>query len=153
MGQHNTLPSGYISSAAAARIVGIPLHRLLRWARTGLVRPRCYSGTAKERSAAYCWRVPDVVSARAIHQLRGQGLPLQRVRRVASVIRKAGGDLSSVVLWSDGRDAFRVIRGDQLVSMIGRPGQHMVFPLSEWAAEVEREHAAEVARLASMKAG
>lgn len=147
------IPPGYISSSAAARIVGIPLPRLARWARTGLVRPLCYTGTPKDRSAAYAWRVPDVLAARAIVQLREQGLPLQRVRRVAGAIKKAGGDLSSVVLWSDGKDAFRVLRGDQLVSMVSTPGQHMVFPLSDWAADVEREHAAEVERIAEKKAG
>ena len=147
------LPPGNISSSAVSRITGVGLACLLKWVRTGLIRPRCYSGHVGDRSAAYAWGVPEILAVRAIRQLRAQGLPLQRVRKIDAAIRAAGEDLSSVVLWSDGASAFRVVAGSQLIDLVQRPGQHMVFPLSDWVAEVEQQHAAEVERIAGVKAG
>ena len=146
-------PPGCINSTAAARIAGVEMPCLLKWVRTGLLRPECYAGKRGARTAALAWRIPDVLAARTIAQLREQGLSLQRVRRVNAAIKAAGADLAGVVLWTDGRDAFRVLAGDQLVSMIGQPGQHMVFPLSAWADLVTQEVAAEVERVARSKTG
>lgn len=151
--KRHDLPPGCISTSAAARIAGAELPRVLHWVRTGLLRPECYTGKRGDKNASFAWRLPDVVAARTVVRLREQGLSLQRVRRVNRAIKDAGSDLSGVVLWTDGRDAFRVLANEQIVSILTRPGQHMVFPLSVWAAEVRREVAAEVERMTRSKAG
>jgi hypothetical protein len=151
--KRHDLPPGCISSSAAARIAGTNLPRVLHWVSTGLLRPKCYAGERGAKNAAYAWRLPDVVAARTVAQLRARGLSLQRVRLAEAAVRAAGNDLAGVVLWTDGRDAFRVLAGKQLVSVVKQPGQHMVFELSVWAAEVNREVAAEVERINRSKAG
>jgi hypothetical protein len=147
------LPPGCISSASAALIVGVDVPLLLRWARTGLVHPTRYTGLPGDKSSAYAWRVPEIIAARTIRKLREQGLPLQKVRLAEAAIRRAGDNLASVVLWSDGGDAFRVFPGDQLVSVVSQPGQHMIFPISDWAAEVRQEYVVELEKLENTKAG
>jgi len=140
------LPGGTIDTRAAARVSGVHWRTLLRWIERGVLSPNLYAGAAGRRRAAYAWRLHDLVGARTIRELRAAGLSAPRVRAAALAVIRSGEDLATARLWSDGRDAFRVLSGDRLVSVLIRPGQHEIFDLPTWEASVRRAFARELQR-------
>jgi DNA-binding transcriptional MerR regulator len=140
------LPAGTINTDAAARVSGVHLRTLLRWIDRGVLTPEMYAGEAGSHRAAYAWRLHDLVAARTIGELRAAGLSAQRVRAAALAVVRSGEDLASARLWSDGRDAFRVLSGERLVSVLTKPGQCELFDLPTWTATVRRAFERELRR-------
>jgi hypothetical protein len=138
------LPQGTLSTKAAGRVAGLHWRTLLRWADRGILNPECCYGTRGEHGSGLAWRLHDLVAARTIAELRKAGLSAQQVRIAGAVVAASGGNFSSVKLWSDGRDAFRVLSGNRLLSVLNKPGQHHLFTLDQWAAPVRKAFEAEL---------
>lgn len=86
----------------AARIVGLPVPRLRRWAREGFIRP---SLPGPGRGACYSFQ--DLVGLRTAKSLLDHGIPLRRVRRSIGSLRQHlpefQGDLSRLRIFADGQ--------------------------------------------------
>lgn len=67
-----------VSTRQAARIAGATKRQLDYWARTGVVTPQTPArGSGSERA----WSFLDVLRLRILAELRGAGIPLQRIRK------------------------------------------------------------------------
>lgn len=139
------LPPGTVSTLAAARIVGMNFRTLRRWIERGVLSPDRYRGNAGTKGSAYAWRLPDLVAARTIAELRSAGLSAGDVRKAAATVASWGESFASATLWSDGRDAFRVLPEGRIVSTVKKPGQHQFFPLAIWAGAIEKRFRRELA--------
>lgn len=129
-----------METPAVCALVGIKQQTLDYWARTGLVEASVRSSTG--RRVPRLWSVKDVVIVRAIKALRDAGCPMARVRQVKDLIEDSwGDDLTSNVLYWDGRDVLAVRPWGDVESALLRPGQqvlHLVaLPLDHWVSEAE----------------
>jgi len=142
--RRSNLPAGTIDTTAAARVSGIQWRTLLRWVERGVLKPTLYQGERGTTGAAFAWNVGDLLAARTVAELRRTGLSAQRVQKAARAVARAREDLASARLVSDGADVFRVLPESRLMSMLRRPGQHLVFPLGAWMTETRERFEAEI---------
>jgi DNA-binding transcriptional MerR regulator len=114
------------TAGQAVKLSGVPYPRLDYWIRTGFLTPsiELASGTGSDRGFSFA----DVLALRVAQRLREAGVPLQSLRKAVERIRRmkrltsSTEALASTYLVSDGRDVFEKT-GDQLVSMLRKPGQ------------------------------
>ena len=112
----------------ASRITGVKYSTLDYWDRSGFIRPsisiaRGLSGRGRDR--IYSFR--DLVALRTARELRGQGVPLQRIRKIVRFLSESAEldqPLAQARLVVVGDDVM-VVRGQDgsLESALDRPGQ------------------------------
>lgn len=127
-------PVGTLSGRQAAKLVGVKYPTLARWVGQGLLSPERYEGAKGRNGYAYAWRLHDALAARTLRELR-ERLSMQKLRRALDVLRDSGGDLYGSVLVIDGDDLCRVVKGEQLVSLLKNPTAAYIYPLGSWARE------------------
>jgi DNA-binding transcriptional MerR regulator len=107
----------------AVRLSTVPYKTLDSWASTGFIVPSIVRSSGKGSDRIYSFR--DLVALRAAKKLRDSGISLQALRAVVAHLQHREGlesPLSETFLASDGRDVFEV-RGDEVLSLLRRPGQ------------------------------
>ena len=107
----------------AVRLSGVPYKTLDFWAKTGLIVPSIVQASGKGSDRIYSFR--DLVALRVAKKLRESGISLQSLRTVVIHLQHHVGlesPLSETFLVSDGRDLLEV-RGDEISSLLRRPGQ------------------------------
>lgn len=128
---------------ATKHVTGASRRQLRYWEEIGLIVPSIEPtgcGTGHRRR----WSFTDLVALRVVSRLRGQGFPLQRVRRVVEFLRQnypqqdhplAGGTL---VLW--GKDILGLAPGEDMpVSTIRAQGQPVTrLSLADISSEVSQ---------------
>jgi len=77
------------SMGQAEALTGIPKRTLSAWVVRGVCKPTTDKGYG--RSNGKHWSFSDLVGLRVIAELRGQGVSLQRVRKVISKLRSLTG--------------------------------------------------------------
>jgi DNA-binding transcriptional MerR regulator len=124
------------------RLSGVPYRTLDFWANTGFVVPSIAQATGKGSDRIYSFQ--DVVAIRVARSLRDAGISLQSLRKVVKHLQQRQGldsPLSEAYLASDGHDVFEV-RGDEISSLLRRPGQisfAWILDLAEVVEEVRSQ--------------
>jgi DNA-binding transcriptional MerR regulator len=131
-----------LNTPSVCVLAGIKPQTLDYWARTGLVTPSVRGSSG--RRVPRLWSVKDVVIVRAIKALRDAGCPLPKVRQVKRLVEEGWGqDLTSTVMFWDGRDVLALRAWGDVESILARPGQqvlHLVaLPLHHWVTETESQ--------------
>jgi DNA-binding transcriptional MerR regulator len=139
------LTDSFTSKDLLRLVPGMTYRQLDYWCSTRLLvpskSPAKGSGTSRE------FGLPDVVAARVLIQLRGQGFSLQQLRKVTRELsrnrRKVVNPISAhrlVVVPGDGKADLAVAitdeEGNHLQSVLGAPGQTVVA-LAPISAEVQ----------------
>ncbi len=89
-----------LSTAEAARVLGLREAQVREWVRSGLCRPA-------RQGRRYAFSFQDLVVLRAARELREHGVPAARVRRALATLAGALGEdrpLSGVRIRADGRN-------------------------------------------------
>jgi DNA-binding transcriptional MerR regulator len=122
--------TGY-TAIQAARLAGCTTSQLDAWRRIGLVVP------ATGDPAPYSFR--DLVALRMVASLLDAGVAMARIRRAVGELVRAGEDVASLLLVSEG-DAVLACRDDGQVLDVLRNGQLVLFvSIGRLAGEVEAE--------------
>ena len=120
---------GCISTAYAAKLVGMPAVTIRYQVRTGLVEPTRHG---EGKGTFQRWNIRDVTALYAIRELREQGISLQACRKVQRILRALGKDFASATLVGfsnpeGGTDVLIVDDGRKkrgvLLSLLAIPGQ------------------------------
>jgi DNA-binding transcriptional MerR regulator len=121
---------GY-TAIQAARLSGCAPAQIEAWRRIGLVVPEV--GDA----APYSFR--DLVALRMVASLLDAGVAMRRIRRAVGELVRAGEDIASLLLVSEG-DSVLACRDDGQVLDVLRNGQLVLFvSVDRMADEVEAE--------------
>lgn len=121
----------------AARLTGLGYARLDSWDRSGFISPALVGSHGKGHSRRYSFR--DLVALRVARELRDAGISLQGLRKVVAVLREQEGvehPLASTWLVTDGHDVF-IRRGDEVMSVLQRPGQYCMSFVVDLSRVVE----------------
>jgi DNA-binding transcriptional MerR regulator len=126
----------------AARLTGLGYARLDNWDRSGFLSPSLVAASGKGRTRRYSFR--DLVALRVARELRDAGVTLQGLRKVVAELRARESveqPLASTWLVTDGRDVF-IRRGDEVMSVLQRPGQQCLTFVVDLSRAVEELRAA-----------
>lgn len=131
---------GY-TAGQTCRLTGLKYDRLDHWDRTAFISPSIATATGVGSERLYSFR--DLVALRVARELRDAGIPLQSLRKAVEFLRSRGYEqpLSEVYLVSDGSDVFER-RGDEVLSVLRRPGQAAFAWVIDLAKIVEELRAA-----------
>jgi DNA-binding transcriptional MerR regulator len=129
-----------------SRLTGVNIKTLQAWDVTSFISPSVAKahGTGSRR----LWNFQDVVALRTAQELRSQGVPLQRIRRVVEYLRTAAGlanPLANARLVVSGIDVILVRSNKELMSVLQEPGQRLmriVVDLGRIVKELEERLAA-----------
>jgi DNA-binding transcriptional MerR regulator len=128
--QSGSASVGY-TAIQAARLSGCTAPQLEAWRHIGLVVP-----TAGD-SAPYSFR--DLVALRMVASLLDSGVAMARIRRAVGELVRAGEDIATLLLVSEG-DTVLACRDDGQVLDVLRHGQLVLFvSVDRMAHEVEAE--------------
>jgi DNA-binding transcriptional MerR regulator len=144
--------SGGYTAAQAARLTGCTPAQVDMWRRIALVVPEA-GGTppAGTDPAPYTFR--DLVALRMVASLLDSGVSMSRVRRAVGELVRAGEDIASLSLVSEG-DTVLACRDDGQVLDAFRSGQLVLFvSVARLAGEVEGEVSAFDAERSAFVAG
>jgi DNA-binding transcriptional MerR regulator len=115
------------SSPAVVTLSGVKFLTLDYWDRSGFLSPSLQRAHGRGSSRRYSFR--DLIAVRTACELRKQGVPLQRLRKVVAYLRtveKLEHPLAGTRLVVAGDDVL-LVRGErQLVSVLRAPGQHLL---------------------------
>ncbi len=114
------------NAPTAAKVAHISMRMIQYWARTGLILPSVAPGFGRGHGHRYNWS--DVVALRVVKQLRDSGISLQALRTVVERLKAhEGASFSNLYLTGVGKqDDVALIAGDDLISLLRRPGQMYV---------------------------
>ena len=130
-----------LSAKGAYRIAGITYREGHYWRRCGIVKP---SDVTPGKHARYSLR--DVIALRVVRDLRAAELPLQRVRRAVEKLRREPeGWPPTARLLTDGREVWIAPTDQDLIALLGRPGQVTMRAVLDLGG-IAREVRAAVAR-------
>ncbi len=76
-----------VPRAVAARVVGVPEHRLRRWNQIGLVEPSVSSRLGGH--PVWTFSLEDLVQASVVRQLEDRGADVRTIRRIVEAVRSA----------------------------------------------------------------
>ncbi|HEY7106501.1 MAG TPA: MerR family transcriptional regulator [Acidimicrobiia bacterium] len=120
---------GY-TAAQAARLSGCSAGQVETWRRIGLVTPERSTGS---------YRFGDLVALRMVASLLDAGVPMARIRRAVAELLRAGEDVGTLSLISDGERVL-ACRDDGQVLDVLRRGQLVLFvSVDRMADDVEAE--------------
>lgn len=124
-----------------SRLTGLGYDTVDHWAKTGLCPPSIQDAHGPGSERRYSFR--DLVALKAAAELRRAGVSAQALRKVIDHLRARGYEqpLAEVYLVSDGRDVFER-HGDELVSVLRRPGQSAFTWILDLGRVVEELRAA-----------
>jgi DNA-binding transcriptional MerR regulator len=126
-----------LTTSQAARLAGLPYATVDYWDRTGFLSPSLVQANGKGSDRVYSFA--DLVALRVARELRKGGMSFQAVRRVVAYLRSRddlASPLTSCYLVTDGVDVYER-RGDEMLSVLRRPGQGSFLFLLDLAATVE----------------
>ena len=129
------------SSQEACRLAGISYRQLDHWVRRGIIRP---TQSGRGSGSARRWSAPEVAHLRVVGELRKAGIPLERIRRAVSWLRKAlpkiAAPLASLTLVTDGKRIFYLSPNPgKLVDALAGGQLVLSVPLGDSMREVEGE--------------
>ncbi len=114
---------------AASKITDVSERQIRYWDKTGLVRPSVQA--AHGRGSRRLYSFEDLLDLRVIARLRDAGVSLQKVRKVASYLRRHHGDLRRPLaqhrLITDGETAFHISSDTKSIEDTLRRGQSVLF--------------------------
>jgi DNA-binding transcriptional MerR regulator len=123
-------PGGGYTVAQAARLTGCTVGQVETWRRIGLVTPD---------AATDAYHFGDLVALRMVASLLDAGVPMARIRRAVAELVRAGEDVGTLSLTSDG-DRVLACRDDGQVLDVLRRGQLVLFvSVDRMADDVEAE--------------
>jgi DNA-binding transcriptional MerR regulator len=127
---------GYLTGTAA-RVVGMNLRTLQRWADKGFTPPSIREGHGKGGKDLFSFR--DLVGIKTAARLRAMGVSLQAIKKALAYLRQqdSAASLASTYLVSDGKDIYEK-SGAALRSLLRKPGQ-MAFVWTLDLGEIEQE--------------
>jgi len=133
---------GYLETPAVCRLAGLPSSTLDYWVRSGLVTPSVRGSSG--RRVTRRWTIADVVSVRALKELRRAGCPVRLLRKARERLDSEWQPtLRNQLLYWDGRDLLGLGPWDEVVSLVRNPGQGILrliaLPLDTWVAEASGE--------------
>jgi DNA-binding transcriptional MerR regulator len=131
--------AGY-GAGAAARIVGLKLRTVQRWADQGLVPPSLKEAHGKGYRDSFSFT--DLVALKTAARLKEKGLSLQAIKRALAFLRQydSAASLANRCIVSDGADIFEK-SGQEVRSLLRKPGQTVftwVLDLGEIQQEIKR---------------
>ena len=124
-------------SRDAAKIAGVHFRTMMRW--LDLLPDLQWVPGSSQTGRVVRWRLRDLVTVRAIHDLRrDKGVSMQQLRKAARYVHHQGGDLHR--LYSLGRDLVLYLgegapEADALISALSVPGQGIMRRLILWDRE------------------
>jgi DNA-binding transcriptional MerR regulator len=134
------------SSGEVKRLTGITPERLSYWRKSGLIEPTGEEPSRDGRPGQTCWwSFADLLAVRAAMRLRGAGVSLQGIRSVVARLRELDNNgrhpLARFRVVTDGVDAFLIRDGDDMESLLKRPGQGVwrVVALADLARDLRAE--------------
>jgi hypothetical protein len=119
---------GY-STKVAAKVTGATPRQLQIWDETGLLKPsiqQAYRVNGVRRDRLYSYL--DLVAIRAISQLRNS-VSLQKLRQVHERLLSYGRSFTDTRLLILGDEIFFPVGKEQLVALLDKPGQLVMYPL------------------------
>ena len=143
---------GCVSCDQLAGIVEHPAQSIRFWVKTGLVEPQT-KGEGQGNHSRY--NLTDVTAVRAIVELRRQGVSLQALRKVHTLIASRGESFGScrlaAVRFKAKQDVFLLVgkrdREKLMESLLEKPGQTVLaqVALDKIAKETQRRFAGVIA--------
>lgn len=137
--------SPYLETPEVVRLCRLPYSTLDYWVRTGLVTPSVRGGSGRRRTRQ--WSILDVVSVRALKELRDAGASVRVLKHAQAMLRETwAATLRDRMLYWDGGDLIQIDEWENLVSLFTAPGQSVlhVVALSVDALRAEAESVATV---------
>ncbi len=127
---------GY-GTGTAARVVGIKLRTLQRWADQGLIPPSLKEAHGKGYRDLFSFT--DLVAFKTAARLRDMGVSLQAIKKALAYLRQydSAASLANTYLVSDGADIYEK-SGQAMRSLLRKPGQ-MVFVWTLDLGEIQQE--------------
>jgi len=128
--------SGGFGVTEVSRLTGINRVTLHVWDKSGFLAPSLIKGgrgTGNRRRYSF----DDLVALRVARRLRDEGVSLGALRKIARYLKKteeAQNPLASSYLALQGRDVV-MIRGEEVVSVLAKPGQYTLLLKLDLAAE------------------
>lgn len=120
------------------RLTGVNRITLHSWDHSGFLSPSVSGGgrgTGNRRKYSF----NDLVAIRVIHRLRGEGVTLKALRKIAKYMRqieKVQNPFAERYLAMAGRDVV-MVRGEESISLLKNPGQYSLFLRLDLAGEAE----------------
>jgi DNA-binding transcriptional MerR regulator len=123
------------------RLTGVDRRTLDFWDRSGFLSPSRQAATGK--GSQRLWSFDDLVALKVAGQLRGLGVSLQALRKVAAYLKghTPPSSFANTFLVSDGVDIYER-QGDELISTLRRPGQSALAWVVDVGTLVEELEAA-----------
>ena len=115
----------------AARLSGCTPAQLDDWRRRGLIAAQ---GAGRAR-----YEFRDLVALRMVRSLLDAGLPLVRIRRALEEVARAGDDVVSLRLVTDGRRVWVCHDDGQILDALGQGQLALFVAVDRIAAEVESD--------------
>lgn len=113
------------SSKQACQLTGMSPRQVVHWDQKGLVKPSVRPAAGRGTQRFYSYK--DLLAAKAVKDLRDQGISLQRIRRCVAFLRKHLPDVSQPLgyctLISVGDKLYLARDRETLMDTIERPGQ------------------------------
>lgn len=134
-----------LSTSDVLTLARIPYSTLDYWVRSGLITPSIQTSIPQQRRPRR-WALDDILRVRALRELYQAGCPV-RLLKIAK--QRLDEDwnvaLTSRHLYWNGGDVFIVDEWDQVISLIGQPGQSAIrmvaLPLGPFFQEIEAGYA------------
>lgn len=140
----------YLETPEVLRLCKLPYSTLDSWVRSGLVSPSVRGGTGHRRTRL--WSVRDVVTVRALKELREAGAPVRLLAKAQRVLEDDWTiNLRDRMLYWDGGDIVRLDEWSNLISLVRAPGQ-AVLRIVAVPLDSLRDEAEEVATMTTAAA-
>ena len=125
-----------IPTRTVSSVTGIAMPTLRYWVNSELITPSVRGRSGRRRTML--WSVDDIVTLRVFADLRQKGCSLQSIRKAQRLVVDQWQELisSSVLIYQEG-DLFQVVDGEQLNSLLQKPGQTVLglSPVGHWKDE------------------
>jgi DNA-binding transcriptional MerR regulator len=125
----------YFSTKILSRITGLSLRQIDEWVWRGLISP-LPSTTHRRR-----WSFHDLVTIRAMAELRRAGIPPAALERISERLKTIGASFVDAYLVASG-DVVCMVHEAGLMSVLKAPGQFsytIVYDLQQSAEQVRRD--------------
>lgn len=133
------------SPEEVSRLVGVTVHQLRCWDRTGLVKPSLSWLTPD--SDAYSFA--DLVTLRAVRQMLDAGITLRKIRKIIVSLQRLRPDLeqplAELALITDGESVFLPTSDpDIMLSLLSQGQLVWKLPLGKIAGQIAEELSADI---------
>lgn len=118
--------AGLRTSEQVAGLLNVPYRSLMRWVVDGLVEPYAIG----RGNPARLWSEKHVREVRIIARLRGEGVSMQKLKKVAEFLRARGDNPFSsgeFLVLEPGGEMVKVYASGEIVELLKNPGQRLLL--------------------------